>query len=216
MILDIVNQYRQILQQADDWFDQCLHVQGQQMACRSGCSGCCRGLFDITLLDAYLLQQGFNTLIAEQQNGVLALVDKRVHQLQQQWPDFQAPYILNQLPHQQWQEMPEDDLTPCPLLDDDGLCMVYQYRPLTCRLHGIPHIDIDGELFSDSYCSLNFTDVDPLTINELRSSFRQLFQREVELLSQFSLQLTGRSQTELDTFIPTALLIDFSSDLQVC
>ena len=215
MNVTIVNQYRQLLQQADDWFDHCLDVQGQQMACRRGCSGCCRGLFDITLLDAYLLQQGFNTLTTEQQNGVLALVDQRVHQLQHQWPEFQSPYILNHLPHQQWQEMPEDDLTPCPLLDADGLCMVYQYRPLTCRLHGVPHVDIDGELFSESYCSLNFTDIDPLTLNELRGSFRQLFRREVELLSQFSLQLTGRSQTELDTFIPTALLIDFSSDVQV-
>lgn len=213
MILDVVNQYRQLLYQADAWFDKCVQVQGQQLACCRGCCACCRGLFDITLLDAYVLQQGFKTLTVAQQHHVLAQVTDRVQQLQRQWPDFHSPYILNRLPHLQWQEMPEDDLTPCPLLDADGLCMVYQYRPLTCRLHGIPHIDIGGELFSDSYCTLNFAHCDPLTLNEIRGNFRQLFQREVELLSQFSRQLTGRSQAELDTFIPTALLIDFDSDL---
>jgi Fe-S-cluster containining protein len=27
---------------------------------------------------------------------------------------------------------------PCPALDEDGLCTLYEYRPLTCRSMGIP------------------------------------------------------------------------------
>lgn len=209
MNIEIVANYRQLLTQVDSWFSRCLSVHADKITCREGCSGCCRGLFDITLLDAWLLQQGFRGLSTALQHDILARVDVRRQQLQQQWPDFQPPFILNRLPHDQWLNMPEDDLTPCPLLGEDGRCLVYDYRPLTCRLHGIPHVDISSQVFSDSYCTLNFVAGDPIELIELRGKFKHFFQQEVELLSEFSLQLIGRSQVELDTFIPTALLIDF-------
>ncbi len=211
MVFDTVNQYHQLLHRVDAWFDQCLVAAPQHIACTKGCSACCRGLFDITLLDAYLVQVGFQRLSPEQHSEAMERAHGRLSQLQLQWPDLQPPYILNALPHQQWLEMPEDDLTPCPLLGPDGLCLIYDYRPLTCRLHGVPHVDISGEIFCDSYCTLNFVAVDPFTINELRAPFSQFFQQEVELLSRFSQQLFGRSHTELDTFIPLALLIDFTA-----
>ena len=80
---------------------------------------------------------------------------------------------------------------------------------MTCRLHGLPQIGLRGNVFCDSYCTLNFKDCDPVQLVALRGDFDRFFQQEVELLSLFSQQLTGQSQTELDTFIPTALLIDF-------
>jgi Fe-S-cluster containining protein len=212
MLSAIIANYRQLLHRVDAWFDHCLAAAGAHIACSQGCSGCCRGLFDITILDAYLLQQGFATLTPAQRRQVMPKVADRCQQLQQLWPEFRAPYVLNRLPHLDWQQMPEDDLTPCPLLGADDRCLVYAYRPLTCRLHGISHVDFSGEIFSENYCTLNFVATDPLEMAELRGDFRQIFQREVELLSAFTHQLTGRSQTELDTFIPTALLMDFSHE----
>ncbi len=105
--------------------------------------------------------------------------------------------------------MPEDDQTPCPLLAKDGTCLVYAQRPMTCRLHGLPNIDCSGESFSDDFCTLNFTTGNPLVMSELRHPFREAFRREFDLLGDFSEQLLGRRQLELDTFIPCALLIDF-------
>lgn len=204
-----LNNYLQLLHRVDAWFDQCLLAAPSSIACTKGCSACCRGLFDITLLDAYLLQTGFKRLSTLQRSEVLVRVRKRLSQLQQQWPELQPPYILNTLPHQQWLQMPEDDLTPCPLLGADGLCLLYDYRPLTCRLHGVPHVDVSGTVFCDSWCTLNFTCDDPLAMPELRAPFEQFFQREVELLSQFNSRLLGDSCSERDTFIPLALLIDF-------
>lgn len=209
MKLEYVDQYLQLLEQVDSWFSDCLRVCSATIACREGCSSCCRGLFDVTLLDAALLQRGFSRLSTTVQIEVMGRVDSRLQQLQQKWPEFNPPFILNRLPHDQWLDMPENDLTPCPLLGNDGRCLVYEHRPLTCRLHGLPQIGMQGEVFCGGYCSLNFLDCNPLILAELRGHFDQIFQNEVALLSQFSQQLTGRSQTELDTFIPTALLIDF-------
>jgi hypothetical protein len=100
-------------------------------------------------------------------------------------------------------------------LGADGLCLLYDYRPLTCRLHGLSQVDLSGAVFCDSWCTLNFNSNDPLTMLELRAHFSEFFQREVELLSRFSQQLFGSSHVELDTFIPLALLIDFTALEQV-
>lgn len=204
-----IDQYLSLLAEVDAWFRQSMRACNSKIACVEGCSSCCRGLFDITMLDAALLQRGFRQLSSTHQSQVLVRVEKRVQQLQQQWPEFAPPFVLNHLPHEQWLHMPEDDSTRCPLLGEDGLCMVYEHRPLTCRLHGLPQIDLNGDVLCDSYCTLNFKGCDPLSLIELRGDFNRIFQREVALLSQFSFQLIGRNQAELDTFIPTALLIDF-------
>lgn len=209
---EILNKYQLLLQGLDHWFADCIEQAGEQINCQLGCSACCRGLFEISLLDACLLQQGLALLDTNTQNQVRNKAHKRVKQLQSIWPDFRHPYILNRLPHDDWQEMPEEDQTPCPLLSDNGHCLVYAHRPMTCRLHGLPNIDISGESFSDDYCNLNFTSGDPLVLKELRYPFRVTFSSEFELLANFAEQLLGSRQLELDTFIPSALLIDFFSE----
>ncbi len=119
--------------------------------------------------------------------------------------------LLNHMADERWTEMPEDDQTPCPLLGEDGACLIYEHRPMICRTHGLPNIDISGESFSNLYCSLNFSGCDPLKLDNLRWPFRRTFLEEFDLLDRFTRQLLGFSLREADTFIPLALLIDFSA-----
>lgn len=207
----ILDKYRELLERIDVWFGRCLELAGPgRIRCRRGCRGCCRGLFDITLLDACLLQEGFGRLPAATRVAVLRRARPRLSELQRRWPGFAHPFILNGMPDEEWTEMPEDDETLCPLLGGDGLCLVYPFRPMTCRLHGLPNVDLSGESFSDAWCTLNFPDADPLAMPELRWEFRKVFAAEIGLFRQFTAQLLGRPVNELDTFIPTALLIDFA------
>jgi len=206
----ILDQYQTLLQTLDLWYGACITQAGDQIRCHKGCSSCCRGLFEISLLDARLLQQGFEQLDATTREQVLVKARARLTELQSVWPEFQHPYILNRLPNDDWQQMPEDDLTPCPLLSDAGSCLIYAHRPMTCRLHGLPNLDLSGESFSDDYCTLNFATSNPLLMPELRFPFRATFTREFELLASFAQEQFGTPQLELDTFIPSALLIDFS------
>ncbi len=208
-MMAILDEYRELLLTVDDWFDRCLQAAGCHIRCARGCSECCRGLFDITLLDAALLKSGFDRLPQERQKEVQAKAERQVARLQKGWPDFAPPYILNAMPDEQWTEMPEDDMTPCALLSDEGDCLVYADRPMTCRLHGLPNIDISGERFSDEWCTTNFRDADPLAMNELRWEFRAAFEKEIAFFGRFTSELLGAPRNELDTFIPAALLVDF-------
>ncbi len=205
----LLQSYQQLLEEIDRWFAGCIDQFPEQIECNKGCSACCRALFEINLLDAALLQQGLQQLDATIRQQVLARAQNRKTLLQQQWPELKHPYFLNHLPHNDWEEMPEDDPTPCPLLGDDGDCLSYRQRPLLCRLHGLPNIDLSGEIFQADYCTLNFPDRDALKRAELRHPFRRLYRREFELLGEFSELVLDHRDLEIDTFIPLALLIDF-------
>ena len=210
MLTSSLDAYRRLLAEVDSWFSACLHAGGSSLACRGGCSACCRGLFDITLLDAWLLKEAFTDLSVDVRSRVLSLCRPRLSELRQRWPKLTSPYLLNALPEEEWTAMAEDDLTPCPLLDESGYCLVYPARPMACRLHGLPNIDANGEDFDGTVCTLHTGD--PMTLPEavLRWRFRDAFAREVDLFRSFARELTGRSWHELDTFIPLALIADYA------
>jgi Fe-S-cluster containining protein len=210
-ITDILLSYRELLAEVDAWFAQCSRIAGKQMACQRGCSACCRGLFDITLLDAFLLRDGFEQLDISKKQQIRAAAEQSVAAIRTIWPDFNQPYLFNSYPEDEWDlVMPEEDETPCPLIGQDGLCMVYDSRPMTCRLNGVPMVDTSGELLFDEWCSLNFTDLDPLQMPELRFHFNDIFLQEQLLFREFTCRLLGTPFNELDTVIPAAVMIDFA------
>jgi Fe-S-cluster containining protein len=210
-IKEILREYGALLKEVDGWFASCQTKAPVDISCGSGCAECCRGLFDITLLDACYLKYGFDHIDAAKKAAVLKKARQRIKGLQALWPDFGPPYILNYRPEEEWEIlMPDDDETPCPLLDDDGGCMVYDHRPMTCRLHGLPLVDLSGEVMHDEWCTLNFTETSPLKMLDLRWDFRRLFSAEMLLFRGFTFELLGQSLNELDTFVPAALLIDFN------
>lgn len=206
----ILQNYGALLSTVDRWFNRCLSVSPDKIKCVQGCSECCRALFDITLLDAWFLKSGFDRLDEYTKQEALGKAVKRLHSLQNVWPDFDKPYLLNIKPEEEWEElMPDEDETLCPLLSTEGKCLVYEYRPMTCRLHGIPLVDVSGEVFHDEWCTKNFTGENPLAESELYWNFSTCFQTEITIFQQFTFELFNQYINELDTFIPLALLMDY-------
>lgn len=207
---DIFILYRDLLNRVDIWFKRCMDQYGSDITCGTGCSGCCRALFDITLLDAWFLNIGFQNLPDEVKHEVRKKAEGRLRELKTFWPEWEEPYVLNVRPEEDWEVfMPEEDETPCVLLSAEGRCLVYDHRPMTCRLHGIPLVDVSGEEMHDGWCTENFIGTDPLQLQEIRFDFNTLFDDEIMLFRHFTEQLLNRRLSEVDTFIPLAVLLDF-------
>jgi len=208
-VQDIFDRYGSLLREVDDWFTTNIESHSTKISCHRGCSACCRGLFDITLLDAFFLRIGFNQLEDSVQQEVRRQSLARLDQINKRWPAFKNPWLLNLIPEPEWEDiMPEDDDTPCVMLSQDGACLVYEHRPMTCRLNGIPLIDISGEELFDDWCTLNFTDCDPLLLEDLRYPFNDLFAQELLLFQAMTRHLFDETLSELDTLIPAAVCFD--------
>ena len=208
---DLLDRYGSLLREVDGWFKRCLDRYPGQIECRNGCSECCRGLFDITLLDALYLKRGFDDLPESQKVALARFALRRLDDLSILNSAFVEPWLLNSIPESDWDLlMPEDDETPCLLLSDGEGCLLYEFRPMTCRLNGIPLIDVSGEELFDEWCTLNFTKEDPRCFMELRFEFTELFSRELLLFQKLIHHLTGTIRNEVDLFIPAAVVIDFN------
>jgi len=207
----LINRYAKLLAEVDRWFALCQSRFPNAIACGRGCSSCCRGLFDITLPDAALLRTGFNLLPLAGRKEITEQAASRIETLRTVFPEFAPPFLLTGLPEEVCSRiMHEEDETPCVLLDAAGLCLLYDYRPLTCRLHGLPLVDYSGEVMEEASCPLNFPDQYPLGVTGLRSGFGELFRRETLLIAEFAAHTTGVATTQFDTLIPAALLVDWS------
>jgi Fe-S-cluster containining protein len=213
---DVLDRYGKLLGEVDRWFDGCLSRHPDQIVCGRGCSACCRGLFDITLLDALYLKRGFDRLPMPEQQEMREKSVARLAALEADYPEFRRPWTINHMSEEIWNGMmPEDDETPCPLLSDQGVCQVFAHRPMTCRLNGLPLIDVNGEWFCEEFCTLNFTGDDPGGLEDIRFPFRDLFTRELLLFRELTGRILGRQLNELDTIIPAAVFLDPGTLAQV-
>jgi len=205
-MIEVFHEYRKLLAEVDAWYARCHSISGGESGCR-GCSECCRGLFDITLLDALLLRHGFGRLPKGVREEVLAKTGPVLTRLRQRFAGFDHPYLLSGVAAEDLPLRGEEN-TPCPLLDAAGRCLLYAWRPLTCRLYGLPHVDISGEVFLEDRCPNAPGDLDPLLAPDLRWDFRRAFTEEGRLLRKLAACLGLPADADLDTFIPTALLLD--------
>src|ERR1039457_6529530 len=86
---DILDTYESLLVEVDGWFEACLSRHAALIACRQGCSACCRGVFDITLLDALCLKRGFDRLPLSVQADVQLKAVAPLVELTDHWPEFE-------------------------------------------------------------------------------------------------------------------------------
>lgn len=117
----------------------------QCVACRPGCSDCCHALFDISLVEAMYINKAFaktfeygpkRSQILERASALDRKLTKMKREMFRAEKDGESPEKI--------MEIAATTRMACPLLDKDDKCVMYDDRPITCRLYGIP-VDIGGK-----------------------------------------------------------------------
>ncbi|OAG28232.1 YkgJ family cysteine cluster protein [Thermodesulfatator autotrophicus] len=110
----------------------------KEVRCKPGCVDCCYALFDLSLAEAALLYRDFS----RKPRGVRREIMRRVEKYEKEWlrkkPTVLNPFVISAIKIR------------CPLLNDKKRCELYEARPATCRLYGIPVL-IAGETFVCGY-----------------------------------------------------------------
>jgi Fe-S-cluster containining protein len=141
--------YRNILDRADRHFAEVMRSQPQNLQCGAGCSLCCYGLFEIGSGDVPMIAEGLERLHPARRKKVirraLEIVESSRH-----------PDLRDCSPEEKEAFFERTRGTPCPNLDDAGLCMMYESRPLVCRTFGLPLRE--KRKYLGDVCELNFTE----------------------------------------------------------
>jgi Fe-S-cluster containining protein len=115
---------------------------GSWLACRPGCTQCCHGAFAINTLDIERLHTGMNALHATDPETARAVERRALAWLAEFGPDFPGDPTTGILGDSEEDQIRFEDFAndaPCPALNPaTGLCDVYEWRPMTCRVFGPP------------------------------------------------------------------------------
>lgn len=131
--------YRALLATLDAWFSRGRERAGPGVVpCERTCSACCHGPFDISPADAELVAQGLAALPAADGAALRARAAEQLARCADRLSSWGPPWDVEALDEQAFdgltQALAQD---PCPALEPDGGCAVYEARPATCRMTGL-------------------------------------------------------------------------------
>lgn len=146
-----VTPYRSLLAELAEWFDSGRETAGGRVPCRGGCTACCHGPFDISVADAELLTEAVRHLPTPLRAQAVVRAASLLDRMRAIEPAWVAPYEIAELGEERFDRL-SDALAaePCPLLDDAGRCVVYEDRPLVCRMIGLGMVTPAGRVIENA------------------------------------------------------------------
>ena len=167
--------YEFLVDRADRAFQKTGKEHEGFVRCERHCADCCHAVFGLFIIEATYLTGHFDQLGSEERLAAFLRcteADRVFEKIQEKLrahkddPQMQA-YILAR------------ERIRCPLLDDNNDCIIYPYRPITCRVYGIP-TKIQGKA---RVCGkAEFKAGESYPAFDLDGIFRDLFRLSKELL----------------------------------
>jgi Fe-S-cluster containining protein len=101
--------------------------------------------------DANLLRAGIALLPPDLREAVLTRGVRLLARMRELEPEWTPPFDVRALDEERFDALTEQlSAEPCPLLGNTGACMVYEHRPMVCRLIGLPMMTAEGELLENA------------------------------------------------------------------
>jgi Fe-S-cluster containining protein len=171
---------------------------GSWLACRPGCTQCCHGVFAINVLDSARLQSGMAALSSADPQTAQAVRDRARTWLAEYAADFPGNAATGILGTSESDQAHFEDFAndaPCPALNPStGLCDVYAFRPMTCRVFGPPVRVAESDALG--CCELCF----------IGASDEQIAACEMHPPHQFEEELLAQAGDRSETIVAFALL----------
>ncbi|MBT3310837.1 MAG: YkgJ family cysteine cluster protein [Desulfobacteraceae bacterium] len=131
-------EYEELRDKADAAFNKVQKEYQGQVTCGLGCDDCCYALFDLSLIEAIYINTQFNKSFQGKKKADLVeaagRIDRRIYKLKKKaYKDLENGKneieILGAISMER---------IKCPLLNDKKQCEMYENRPITCRIYGMP------------------------------------------------------------------------------
>lgn len=130
--------YEALVEMADAIFSRVKTEYPKEVFCREKCSDCCYAIFDLTLIEALYIKDRFlKKFSGKPKNDLIEIADKTDRALARMKRDafMEVRKGADELEIVGKMSM---ERVRCPLLGKNDLCVMYESRPITCRVYGIP------------------------------------------------------------------------------
>ena len=132
MISPLFEKYEALVATADLAFREMRSQYPSCVRCEPLCADCCHAVFGLFLIEAVYLQSKFEKLDGKERRRVVSRAGKAEKEMErmineaQKEGEAEGAFSLGKV------------RVRCPLLNAVHECALYPYRPLTCRVYGIP------------------------------------------------------------------------------
>ena len=171
-------QYLALVEKVDEAFDQVRGQHPNEVRCQIGCADCCHALFDLSLVEAMYINHRFlethQGLKRERLLERANRADRDTYRIKRQaYRSLQAGKSEQQVLEEVGRQR-----VRCSMLDDEDRCDIYPFRPITCRVYGIP-TSIQG---TGRTCGLTaFKPGEPYPTVNLDAIYQQLYRISAEM-----------------------------------
>lgn len=133
-LAQLFRSYELLVNKVDSTFHKIRKEHGDCIKCERHCADCCHAVFGLFLIEAAYINQHFNELDSEEMREALMRCS-----------DTERAFKRLEIKLQNYEDDPQmqvlvmaKERIRCPLLDDNQDCILYNYRPITCRAYGVP------------------------------------------------------------------------------
>lgn len=199
--------YRQLVEQVDAAFNKTEASFGNCVNCKVGCADCCYALFDLSLVEALYIKDKFDAVISgELRSKIIERAndaDRNVYRVKRQAHKDQKAGK----PEKKIFDWMSAQRVRCPLLNEKDQCELYESRPITCRLYGIPTA-IGGQAHT---CGISgFKEGESYPTAKLDAIHQRLY----DISSELAQEIQSRYPKLAEMLVPVsmALLTDYTEE----
>jgi Fe-S-cluster containining protein len=123
---------KSLLNQVDNVFSKMAGEYPAEINCKAGCDDCCHACFDVSLAEVEYIREGMKTLEDQQVAQIKNIAEQAKLEIVRLKAEVDAD------PTKEIHQEISNWRVRCPLLGDNKECVLYKYRPMTCRVYGLP------------------------------------------------------------------------------
>lgn len=136
---ETLQKYEALVAEVDKIFAAMQNAHKDCVRCEIHCCDCCYAVFDVTLVESMYINRHFNrSLPRKERREILRRAEKADREFYQIKNRLKKMYIKEGRPPEEVLLHLAKERVRCPLLNDEKLCDLYDRRPITCRVYGIP------------------------------------------------------------------------------
>jgi len=181
MLNDLFSKYTFIVRKADHLFHTIQEKYPLSVQCRIRCCDCCHAIFGVFPIEAAYINHHFNRLERRMRRDIIRRAEKAEAEMLKAKDSLK---VFEDKPEMKVYGLGKQRVR-CPLLQDTEECVLYENRPIICRVYGVPYILRKEDKEVSYVCGIsNFEEKVSYQSVKLDKVYQELVRLSTDLLTE--------------------------------